>query len=83
MKKKSAYSFSVILTPAEEGGFTVTVPSLPGCVTEGDTLEEAVTNARDAIELTLNCMEEHGDPIPHELAPSVMSTIVLSDRQYA
>ena len=43
------YSFSVIFEPAEEGGYTVIVPSLPGCVTEGDTLEEAKSMAVDAI----------------------------------
>ena len=44
MRRKSVekvYSYTVLLEPAEEGGYTVTVPALPGCITEGDTLEEA------------------------------------------
>ena len=46
--------FAVLLEPDEDGpGFTVLVPSLPGVVTQGDTVEEALANARDAIALTL------------------------------
>jgi predicted RNase H-like HicB family nuclease len=41
----------VVLEPSEEGGYTVYVPSLPGCVSEGDTQEEALANIREAIEL--------------------------------
>jgi len=42
--------FKVMLTPCEEGGFTATVPALPGCISEGDTREEALANIREAIE---------------------------------
>ena len=45
--------FRVILEPSEEGGYTVIVPSLPGCVSEGNTREEALKNIREAIELYL------------------------------
>jgi len=43
----------VVLEPSDEGGFTVYVPSLPGCITEGDTREEALANIREAIDLYL------------------------------
>jgi predicted RNase H-like HicB family nuclease len=43
----------VILEPSDEGGFTVCVPSLPGCVSEGDTLEEALANIEEALALYL------------------------------
>ena len=43
----------VVLEPQEEGGFTVYVPSLPGCISEGDTREEAIENIKEAIELYL------------------------------
>ncbi|MBV9440652.1 MAG: type II toxin-antitoxin system HicB family antitoxin [Candidatus Eremiobacteraeota bacterium] len=46
-------SFAVVLEPDEDGGFTVLVPSLPGVVTQGETVDEALENARDAIALTL------------------------------
>ena len=39
-----------IIHPAEEGGYWAEVPALPGCITEGDTMEEVVTNLKDAIE---------------------------------
>jgi predicted RNase H-like HicB family nuclease len=48
----------VVLEPSEEGGYTVYVPSLPGCVSEGDTEEEALTNIREAIELYLEPVDD-------------------------
>ena len=52
MKNKAVFE------PAEEGGFTVYVPSLPGCISEGDTFEEAIENIREAVELYLYPDEE-------------------------
>ena len=49
----------VIFEPSDEGGFTVYVPALPGCISKGDTLDEARANIREAIELYL---EEDDDP---------------------
>jgi len=48
----------VILEPSEEGGYTAIVPSLPGCLSEGDTREEALKNIREAIELYLESVED-------------------------
>lgn len=63
--------YSVILTP-EEGGYVVTVPALAGCVTEGDTLAEALENAREAIELYVESLVARGLSIPDEsVAPRV------------
>lgn len=63
--------YSVLLTPdAEDGGYTVRVPSLPGCNTQGDTLEEAIANAREAIEGYLESLRDLGRPIPEEREPS-------------
>jgi predicted RNase H-like HicB family nuclease len=45
--------FQVVLEPSEEGGYTVYVPSLPGCISEGDTVDESMRNIREAIELYL------------------------------
>lgn len=59
------YQYPVILIPAEEGGYTVLVPDLPGCVTQGETVEEAFEMAKDAIagwiEVTLEYKEEVPD----------------------
>ena len=49
---------TVQLEPSEEGGFTVTVPALPGCISEGDTREEALRNIREAIGLYLESVED-------------------------
>ena len=48
----------IILEPSEEGGYTAVVPSLPGCISEGDTREEALKNIREAIELFLEPVED-------------------------
>lgn len=48
----------VVLEPSDEGGYTVYVPSLPGCVSEGETIEEALENIREAIMLYLEAPEE-------------------------
>lgn len=48
----------VVLEPSEEGGFTVYAPSLPGCISEGDTEEEALANIKEAIELYLEPVED-------------------------
>ncbi len=59
--------YTVVLIPDPEmGGYTVTVPSLPGCITEGDTLDEALRNAREIIAFHLECLEEEGRPIPED-----------------
>lgn len=48
----------VILEPSNEGGFTVYVPSLPGCISEGETTEEALANIKEAIQLYLEPVED-------------------------
>ncbi len=48
----------VVLEPSDEGGYTVYVPSLPGCMSEGETVEEALKNIREAIELYLEPVED-------------------------
>ena len=57
-------SFSVILEPQEDGGFTALVPALPEVVTEGDSEEEALTNAQEAIEAILEYRRDNELPIP-------------------
>jgi len=61
---KTALRYNAIFEPCEEGGFVVTVPKLPGVVTEGDTFEEAVDNVRDAIDGYIKVLQEAGEEIP-------------------
>ena len=56
--------YEVVLTPEEDGGYSVTVPALPGCTSQGETRDEALAMIRGAIELYLESLEAHGDPIP-------------------
>ncbi len=56
-------SYKILLKPEPEGGFTVNVPALPGCITYGETLEEAKVNAKEAIELYIESLKEHGEEI--------------------
>ena len=57
-KRKEKRSYDVILEPSDEGGFTVYVPALRGCVSEGDTEEEALENIKDAINVWLDSWDE-------------------------
>jgi predicted RNase H-like HicB family nuclease/predicted RNA binding protein YcfA (HicA-like mRNA interferase family) len=56
--------YTVFLVEAEEGGYVVTCPMLPGCVSEGETREEAVESIRDAIEGYLVTLRRHHEPLP-------------------
>jgi predicted RNase H-like HicB family nuclease len=59
--------FKVILEWNEDGGgYTVTVPALPGCITEGDTVEEAMENAQEAISGYLEALKLQGKPLPKQ-----------------
>ena len=51
-------TFKVVLEPSEDGGYTAIVVALPGCISEGDTVEEAMANIREAIELYLEPVDE-------------------------
>lgn len=59
-------SYRILLREEPEGGYTVTVPSLPGCVTYGADLNEAIVMAKEAIELYIESLSAHGEPIPTE-----------------
>lgn len=72
--------YSIILHPdPDEGGYTVTAPALPGLVTQGDTLEEAIENARDAIRLYVDSLVADGEPLPEEREhPQVITVSVAA-----
>jgi predicted RNase H-like HicB family nuclease len=56
--------YKVVLEPQEEGGYTVYAPSLPGCISQGETAEEAVANIKEAIEVYLESLKEGGVLLP-------------------
>jgi predicted RNase H-like HicB family nuclease len=61
-----AHRFTVILEKEEEGGYHVFCPTLPGCHSQSETIEEGIVNIREAIELYLESLTEDGPPIPTE-----------------
>lgn len=70
--------YTVVLEPDEEGqGYTVRVPALPGCLTEGRTREEALDNAREAIAGFIEALKRAGEPVPEEGEPVELATVAL------
>lgn len=61
------YKYKVILELNELGSYTVTVPALPGCVSQGETREEALANIREAIACYIESLREDGLPIPEDV----------------
>jgi antitoxin HicB len=71
-------SFSVILEPQQDGGFSVLVPALPEVVTEGDTREEALANAEEAIRAIVAYRRENGIPIPADAHPEIRRVTIAA-----
>ncbi len=68
--------YTVVLLPdADEGGYVVTVPALPGCVTQADTVDEALRHAREVIELYLEEAQANHDYIPVESQPPTITSV--------
>ncbi len=63
---KEVLKYTAIFEPAQEGGYVVSVPALPGCISEGDTFEEAVKMIKDAIDGYLYVLKKEGLDIPKE-----------------
>ena len=76
--KLKIYKYTVVLEPAEEGGYVVTVPALPGCVTQGETFEEAVEMTKEAIQLYLETLKEHNEDLPVEPEGVVISEVAVN-----
>ena len=67
--------FTVILTPdLDDGGYVAESPAIPGCVSEGDTVEEALANIKEAIEGCLESLAAHQEPLPEEV-PVIVATV--------
>lgn len=72
------YSFSVILEPQQGGGYTVLVPALPEVVTEGETEEEALAMAEEAIRAVLDYRRARGLAVPADAPPSLRQVKVTA-----
>jgi len=64
MNTRQILNYRIILRKEQEGGYTVTVPSLPGCVTYGKSIEEAIEMAKEAIILYIESLKKHKEDIP-------------------
>ena len=64
--------YTVILEKEPDGGYVVSVPALPGCVSEGDSREEAMANIREAIQLYVDDCRAAGDPVPTEAGKEIV-----------
>ena len=75
-RKARIYQYTAVFEPDEKvGGYTVTIPALPGCISEGDTFEEARKNIQEAAELYLEVMKEHKQDLLVEHAGVVIAPI--------
>jgi len=66
----------VLIEQDEDGVYVITCPSLPGCVSQGKTREEAIRNIQDAIQGYLRSLEEHGEPIPPPIEEEIVEVAV-------
>ena len=64
--KKIKMEYTIIMHPAEEGGYWVEVPALPGCLSQGETIEEALANIKEAIEAHLIAIKKEGKKTPKD-----------------
>ncbi|MDY0078360.1 MAG: type II toxin-antitoxin system HicB family antitoxin [Bacteroidales bacterium] len=60
------FTYKILLNKEPEGGYTVIVPTLPGCITYGETIDDAIVMAKEAIELYVESLVAHNEPIPDE-----------------
>jgi predicted RNase H-like HicB family nuclease len=74
-RKEKVQSYTTIFEPADEGGYIVHVPALPGCATQGDTFEEAQRNAQEAIEGHIAALRDLQEEIPIESEKTIISRI--------
>jgi len=72
-------TYTIVLEPEETGGYMVLVPALPGCFTQGRTLDECRERAAEAITVHIAGLEADGEPVPEEFgAPQTLTVIVAA-----
>ena len=64
--------YRVLIEQDEDGAYVAEVPSLPGCITQGATRDEALSNVREAIRAYLASLEEHGEPVPPPISEEIV-----------
>jgi len=79
MEKEKTFKFTVVFTPEEEGGYSASVPVLPGCFSYGESFEKAKINIREAIQCHIESLLLDNEEIPTE-DELISSTIVLKEK---
>jgi predicted RNase H-like HicB family nuclease len=74
--KQTRMRYTVLMDKNESGGYTVTVPSLPGCISQGDTWEEALKNIEEAIAGYIETLKILKKPVPVEVKVTIKDTII-------
>lgn len=77
MESTKVFTYTAIFEKASEGGYVVSVPALPGCLTQGETFEEAKDNIKDAITGYIEVLREDGDEVPLEHAEHIAATVAV------
>ena len=71
-------TYTIVLDPdADEGGYSVLVPSLPGCITQGGSVEECLERAREVIALHIAALVDDGEPVPEEQEHPQLLTVTI------
>ncbi len=77
--KKQIYQYTAVFEPEEAGrGYTVTIPSLPGCISEGDTFEKALENIQEAASLYLEVMRDNKKEIRNEKRSIILAPVQIA-----
>ena len=72
------YDFTVLLEPDEEGGgYVVSCPALPGCYSQGDTIDQALENVKEAIQVCLEDMQAQNEPIP-DVSKTLIGSVAIA-----
>jgi len=71
-RKNISMRFRVLIKPDEDGVFVAECPTLPGCISQGRTRDEAIVNIRDAISGYLKSLEEHGEAVPLPISEEIV-----------
>ena len=72
------YKYTVVIEPAEEGGYFASCPALEGCVSQGQTYEETVENIKEAISAYIESLKKDNEPIPEDVDVKVQSVQVAA-----
>lgn len=78
MESTKVLTYTVIFEKADEGGYVAVVPTLPGCLTQGETFEETKENVKDAIRGYVSVLKEDGEEVPIEKDEHIAATVAVS-----